>query len=159
MYKAMGQTDAWRDGLFSHAAPLQAYQASLNQVNSGSLGAIAVPRPTLRRRFGGGSRRAHPLIQGRRPSMSGLGNTALGAFTEQQMRGLGHYTCQDGSLGDAASDANIAAACQTLQPCMNSLTIPGVGPTETLEVSMKVPFNQIVAASLAGIALYLVLHH
>jgi hypothetical protein len=102
MYKAMGQTDAWRDGLFSHAAPLQAYQASLNQVNSGSLGALAVPRRTVKSR----RRNVHTLPHYR--AQSGMGNTVLGAFTEQQMRGLGHYAYQDGSLGDDATTTTTA---------------------------------------------------
>lgn len=117
MYKAIGEA-AYNDGLFSQAAPLQKYQASVSQFTEGSLGAtsrlIANTNHRLLRRRSGASRRPpcpsprdpgyararaagcampsfHPLV--------GLGSTFLPAFTPREMSGLG-YVYNDGSLGD-----------------------------------------------------------
>lgn len=43
MYRAIGDESSWRDGVFSHAAPFQDYQASVRQFEEGSLGAYARP--------------------------------------------------------------------------------------------------------------------
>jgi len=43
MYRAIGDESSWRDGVFSHAAPFQDYQASVSQFEEGSLGVYARP--------------------------------------------------------------------------------------------------------------------
>lgn len=52
MYKAIGEA-AYNDGLFSQAAPLQDYQASVSQFGDGGLGAVSylIPNQTLRGRY------------------------------------------------------------------------------------------------------------
>ena len=128
MYKAMGEA-AYNDGLFSQAAPFQNYQASVKQLGDGSLGAIAIPRPTRHAapslfqnlvRHHGASRRPVLPPPGHGASansayqsgynygpgyrqMNGLGRTFLPAFSPREMQGLG-YVVKDGSLGHAYHD-------------------------------------------------------
>jgi hypothetical protein len=94
MYKAVGEA-AYNDGLFSQAAPYQAFQASVSQFGDGGLGAVSrivANRPMRGRRFHRAS--AHDFVRRGRP-LVGMGNTFLPAFS-------GAYA--DGVLGDAASD-------------------------------------------------------
>jgi hypothetical protein len=94
MYKAVGES-SWRDGVFSHAAPAQAYQASLNQFADGSLGAYA-------RKVGmSGSFRDGSL--GRRPLLPSLRGALGSAFRDGS---LGH-AYRDGSLGVDSGSATI----------------------------------------------------
>lgn len=162
MYKSIGSSDPrtseWRDGMFSQAAPLQDYQASVKQFQEGSLGAYA--RATQRH----GARRGGPFSHGDRRVVSGLGQafrsgslgdrTFLPAFTPQQMRGLG-AAYNAGVLGDAASDPVMGAACDAMGPCVDNYISTRQGKGEPLDVSLQVPFNQIMAASILGIAAYL----
>jgi hypothetical protein len=116
MYKAIGE-DAYNDGLFSQAAPLQRYQASVSQFNEGSLGATSwlvanTNHARMRRRLGASRRppcpsprdpgyaraRASGCAMPSRP-IAGLGHTFLPAFTPREMSGLGQ-AYHDGSLGD-----------------------------------------------------------
>lgn len=105
MYKAMGDESAFRDGVFSHAAPHQGFQASLRQSADGSLGAFS--RVSTRGRHGGP--RA-PRLQPR--SMTGIGQAAY----------------QDGSLGQAWRDGSLGADGATIQIGPNGAS---VGPTVT----------------------------
>lgn len=110
MYKAIsGNEGEWNDGVFSQAAPLQQYQASLREFENGALGALTKrpdPRFVRRGRY----------VSVRRP-MQGMGKTFLPAFTREEMRGLGH-AYQDGVLG---------ADSTTASP---SISIPAVTITE-----------------------------
>lgn len=145
MYKAMsGPEGEWHDGVFSHAAPWQGYQASLEEFESGSLGS--------------GARRSQRVTKLRRGPVSGLGQafqdgslgrTFMQAFPRQQrrsMRGLGHVY-QDGVLGDAVSDA----ACQAISPCLSA----ALSAPQPLDRAMADPFNKLVAVSIVGIVAYL----
>ncbi len=117
MYKAIGEA-AYNDGLFSQAAPLQDYQASVSQFGDGGLGAtssLAPRQAKLRHRRGD---RRLPLyaraVAGPGASYADgtLGNayhdgslgsrTFLPAFSKRAMQGLG-YAYHDGSLGDAVT--------------------------------------------------------
>ncbi len=113
MYKAIGEA-AYNDGLFSQAAPLQDYQASVSQFGDGGLGATSslAPRQAMRGRYlrapsSHGDRRV-PLfaraVSGPGASYADgtLGRTFLPAFSKRAMQGLG-YAFRDGSLGDAVT--------------------------------------------------------
>lgn len=134
-------TGAWRDGMFSHAAPLQDYQASVKQFQEGSLGAVRLRAPHGRR-------------HGR--AMSGafqdgtLGRSFLPAFTPQQMQGLG-YAYRDGSLGDDITTTVAGAACDTLGPCVDNFISKRLGAGEAMDQSLKVPFNQVMVAAVLGL--------
>jgi len=161
MYKAMnGPEGEWQDGVFSQAAPWQGYQSSLEEFESGSLGASSrvvpgspVLRRPLRRTFAPGMR-MHTLVgvgQAQSFQDGSLGRTFLRAFPSPQkrrgVRGIGQ-AYQDGVLGDAVSDA----ACNAATPCISSL----LAVPQPLDRALADPFNQIVAVSLAGIAAYLI---
>ena len=108
MYKSMsGNEGEWNDGVFSHAAPLQQYQASLREFENGALGALVRVDPK------GAVRRRGRYVSVRRP-MQGMGKTFLPAFTREQMRGLGHVY-QDGVLGaDATTSPSISIPAVTI---------------------------------------------
>ena len=77
MYKAVGEA-AYNDGLFSQAAPYQAYQASVSQFGDGGLGASKQSGSRFltqmrRGHYMGASRRITPLTRG---GVSGLGATS-----------------------------------------------------------------------------------
>ena len=96
MYKAIGEA-AYNDGLFSQAAPIQKYQASVSQFGDGAIGAIA---KVARRYPTGKPPSSHSLLQA--VNSGSLGRTFLPAFGARAMRGLGH-AYRDGSLGDTVS--------------------------------------------------------
>lgn len=134
MYKAMGDESAFRDGVFSHAAPRQGYQAGGGQFADGSLGAFSRSAST-RGRHGG--QRA-PRMQPR--SMTGIGATAF----------------RDGSLGHAWRDGSLGADSATIQIGPNGASI---GPTEapvTVPVYQK-PAFLIGAGMLAVLVTYFVM--
>lgn len=168
MYKAINGSDPntseWQDGMFSQAVPLQDYQASTEEFESGSMGALRIDPRSGQRRVAG-HRRILPLPRhGQMNSLVGFGNafrdgslgnrTFLPAFTAQQMRGLGG-AYRAGVLGDAASDPVMGAACDAMGPCVVNYISARQGKGEPLDVSLKVPFNQIMVASILGIAAYL----
>lgn len=218
MYKAIGSNEGqWRDGVFSLAAPLQDYQASLSEFADGSLGfsSLSRPRPSLRGRqrpkaykrgvsgeedlfddgsddcecdcalddgtLGATSSLTHPMaalrarkLRRRRLALpprgaggssqtaawqSGMlhGNTFLPAFTAQQMRGLGHagHAFRDGSLGADPLTTIAGDACTAIGPCVDNFISKRMGKGEALDESLKVPFNQLAAVAIVGIAVYL----
>ncbi len=114
MYRAVGE-DSWRDGVFSHAAPGQAYQASTGQYRDGALGA------TVRMLSGLGSSDQSSFRDGslgRKPLLPRL--------TRGQMSGIGTLASyRDGSLGQAFRDGSLGDGTTiTLSPNAAS-----VGPT------------------------------
>ncbi len=116
MYKAIGEA-AYNDGLFSQAAPFQAFQASVSQFGDGGLGAtsrlVSSSRFSTKRRARGRVPGHHTYAGLGAPGASyadgTLGNayhdgslgsrTFLPAFSKRAMQGLG-YTFRDGVLGD-----------------------------------------------------------
>ncbi len=166
MYKAIGEA-AYNDGLFSQAAPFQAFQSSVSQFGDGGLGAtsrlVASQWAPVRRsaaRYVNAPRyvnaRSHGAARLARDRVAGLGNayhdgslgsrTFLPAFSKRAMQGLG-YAYNDGSLGDVID----VAACTAVGPCVNNL----LAVPQPMDRALKDPFNQIVALSLVGIAAYL----
>jgi hypothetical protein len=134
MYKAMSGSNEgqWRDGVFSQAAPLQDYQASLSEFADGTLGSsLSRPRPSLRYR-------TRPKAY-KRP-VAGFGRTFLPAFTPQQMRGLGFgQAYHDGSLGDDVT-----------------VSIPGVTATPAPAPAWKPDLASIGIGVMAGALLFYV---
>lgn len=108
MYKAIGEA-AYNDGLFSQAAPFQAFQASVSQFGDGGLGATSrlvsssrapVKRHPRARGAAGFGNAFHDGSLGNAYRDGSLGNrTFLPAFSKRAMQGLG-YTFRDGVLGD-----------------------------------------------------------
>lgn len=139
MYKAMGDESAFRDGVFSHAAPRQGYQAGGGQFADGSLGAFSRSAST-RGRHGG--QRA-PRMQPR--GMTGIGATAF----------------RDGSLGHAWRDGSLGADDPVTLATYNSTIGPLVTQTidaRTKQEWLKLPQNQAVCCALAvltGAVIYL----
>lgn len=133
MYRAVGE-NSFRDGVFSHASPGQAYQASRGQFRDGSLGA------SNQSSFKDGSLGRKPLLPRlTRGQMSGLGNSS--AF-------------RDGSLGRAFRDGSLGEGTTvTIGP--NGITAVPTAPVET-PFYVKPAF--LICAGLAGgFALYAVL--
>lgn len=155
MYKAMsGSGEAeWRDGVFAKAAPWQAYQASLNEFESGSLGVAPVGARSKRDRLallmsrGRGVQSPLPTPQAGAFRSGALGRSFLPAFTRRQMRGLG-YAYQDGSLGDTTT----LDPCTPVRTCMDDV----LSAPQPMDRALADPFNKLVAASLLGIVAYLV---
>lgn len=106
MYRAIGDESSWRDGVFSHAAPFQDYQASVKQFEEGSLGAYA--RPLSRSEMA----RSHRSTKRGAPQMRGFGSSF-----------------RDGSLGEAYRSGSLGAdpAPATALPALTPTTIT-VGP-------------------------------
>lgn len=101
MYKAVGES-SWRDGVFSHAAPAQAYQASLNQFADGSLGAYA-----------------RKVAQSGATRDGSLGRTFLPSLRGAFRDGSLGTAFRDGSLGDVTMPTNFIdpnVAAQRLLP-------------------------------------------
>lgn len=148
MYRAIGDESSWRDGVFSHAAPFQDYQASVRQFEEGSLGAYA--RPATRSEMARNSR-SH-----KRPQMRGFGSS----FRDGS---LGTYAYRAGVLGD---DAPVAAP-STQIPSLPSITPTtiNVGPNGLTVVPtppapvpyFQRPAVQIAAAGGLAVILYLCL--
>lgn len=150
MYKAIGEA-AYNDGLFSQAAPMQKYQASVSQFGDGAIGATS--RVVIRKR----NPPSQPMSAALQAINSGsLGRTFLPAFGARAMRGLGHayrdgslgQAYRDGSLGDAAQDA----VCTPVRTCMNDI----LSAPQPMDRALKDPFNKLVAVSLVGIVGYLI---
>lgn len=148
MYKAMGDDSAFRDGVFSHAAPRQGYQAGQRSFADGSLGAFSRMASTQGRHGGTRAPRLHPR------GMTGIGSAAF------RDGSLGQ-AFRDGSLGDAASDAITAAAASASQQSYDSTIGPLVIQTidqRTKQEWFKLPQNQAVVAGLVvltGAVVYL----
>lgn len=100
MYKGIGES-AYNDGLFSHAAPYQAYQASVSQFGDGGLGYLTGAAAQARKKADAARSAA------RRAAVQGMGRTFLPAFSPQEMSGLGYLT---GAAAKAAKAADAARA-------------------------------------------------
>lgn len=148
MYRAIGDESSWRDGVFSHAAPFQDYQASTRQFEEGSLGAFA--RPATRSEM---ARNARGV---KRPQMRGFGSS----FRDGS---LGAYAYRSGVLGDDAPVATPSTALPSL-PTISPTTI-NVGPNGLTVVPtppppvpyFQRPAVQIAAAGGLAVILYLCL--
>lgn len=145
MYKAMGDDSAFRDGVFSHAAPRQGYQAGQRSFADGSLGAFSRMASTQGRHGGTRAPRLHPR------GMTGIGSAAF------RDGSLGH-AFRDGSLGadpltDIATTVNGDAYNANLAP----LVIQTID-ARTKQEWLKLPQNQAVVAGLVvltGAVVYL----
>jgi hypothetical protein len=135
MYRAIGE-NAWRDGLFSHAAPNQSYQASVQQYADGSLGAIGrlASRAEMQRNHSLSQRRGRPVAP--RHGLHGayrdgsLGRLLLPQLTRQSMTGIGSSAYRDGSLGAAYRDGSLGLGATTTDPgAAPTLSLPPVTPT------------------------------
>lgn len=149
MYRAIGDESSWRDGVFSHAAPFQDYQASVSQFEEGSLGAFA--RPATRSEMARNARSRRPKA----PQMRGFGSS----FRDGS---LGSYAYRAGSLGDdpVASPSTQLPAMPSLTPTTinvgpNGLTIVPTPPPPT--PYFQRPAVQIAAAGGLAVILYLCL--
>jgi hypothetical protein len=117
MYRAIGDSSSWRDGVFSHASPSQPYQASSSQYGDGTLGAVSFD-PRRRQTRGGGSRgratgHRHgglllPRLTPPRP-IAGMGEYF------QSMSGLGHVY-QDGVLGADSTTITVGPSGASIGP-------------------------------------------
>jgi hypothetical protein len=140
MYRAIGDESSWRDGVFSHAAPFQDYQASVSQFEEGSLGAYA--RPLNR------SEMARNHSSRRRPA---------------RMAGFGSLAYRSGILGDTTPVATPSTSIPAM-PSITPTTIQ-VGPngiTAAPTPPPPVPYFQrpavqIAAAGGLAVILYLCL--
>jgi len=183
MYKAVGDA-AYNDGLFSQAAPYQAYQASVSQFGDGGLGASKQSNTRFltqmrKGRYVGASPRVRPLVK---PHVSGLGATSSlvptmvrthkGRTTRQGVSGPG-ASYNGGSLGRTFLPAFSAREMQglgysfrdgSLGDVIDVAACDAIAPCvnntisargESMDEALKKPFNQIVALSLVGIAAYL----
>lgn len=154
MYRAIGDESSWRDGVFSHAAPFQDYQASTSQFEEGSLGVYA--RPLNR------SEMARNHSSRRKP---------------QRMAGFGS-SFRDGSLGNAYRSGILGDTAPAATPpsTINLPTIPGssaaattitIGPNGITSAPtpppvvpyFQRPAVQIAAAGGLAVILYLCLRH
>lgn len=149
MYRAIGDESSWRDGVFSHAAPFQDYQSSVQQFEEGSLGAFVRPAP-------GGAALSRNRRSARRPPMHGV--RGLGSAFRDGSLGSAY---RDGSLGRAFRDGSLGdAAAPTLPPTTiqvgpNGLT---VAPTPAAPLPyFQRPAVQIACVGAAAVVLYLAL--
>lgn len=158
MYKAMGDESAFRDGVFSHAAPRQSYQASRGQFADGSLGAFS-RSASHRGRHGV---RSAPRLQGHR--LSGFGATA---YHDGSLGQLSYTAFQDGSLGQAWRDGSLGAdpltdvgtlvSADAYAANLAPLVIQTID-ARTKQEWFKLPQNQAVVAGLVvltGAVIYL----
>lgn len=151
MYRAIGDESSWRDGVFSHAAPFQDYQASTKQFEEGSLGAWARPATRSEMARNARSQKRPPM----RPQMRGFGSS----FRDGS---LGTYAYRAGSLGD-----DPVATPSTSLPSLPSITPTtiNVGPNGLTVVPtppppvpyFQRPAVQIAAAGGLAVILYLCL--
>lgn len=95
MYRAVGES-SWRDGVFSHAAPGQAYQSSVREYADGGLGDPVGTGMKARHRSSRGL--LFRGAQARPPMMPGL--RGFGSVFRDGSLGSAY---RDGSLGDSAS--------------------------------------------------------
>lgn len=147
MYRAIGDENSWRDGVFSHSAPFQDFQSSVQQFEEGSLGAFVRPAP-------GGAALSRNRRSARRPAMHGMRGLGSafrdGSLGSEYRDGSLGRAFRDGSLGDAA-----AIPATTIQVGPNGLT---VAPTPAPPVPyFQRPAVQIACAGAAAVLLYLAL--
>jgi hypothetical protein len=153
MYRAIGDESSWRDGVFSHAAPFQDYQASVKQFEEGSLGAYARP---ARSGMSVATRRRNA------PQMRGFGSS----FRDGS---LGAYAYRSGVLGDTTPTATPTAPSTINLPSIpgttaapTTITIGPNGVTSAPTPPPVVPYFQrpavqIAAAGGLAVILYLCL--
>lgn len=149
MYRAIGDENSWRDGVFSHAAPFQDYQSSVQQFEEGSLGAFVRPAP-------GGAALSRNRRSARRPAMHGM--QGLGSAFRDGSLGSAY---RDGSLGRAFRDGSLGDASAptitptTIQVGPNGLTVVPTPPPPT--PYYRRPAVAIGLAGAAAVILYLAL--
>lgn len=148
MYRAIGDESAWRDGLFSHAAPGQSYQASRQEYAGGSLGATS--------RLVSHARMDEMRQARRKPALHGPAyrSGSLGAYAAGR-------AYRSGSLGDAAAATAPAASTINL-PNATTVTIGPNGASIAPTAVPVVPFYKtqafmVGAAGAAAVVLYLAL--
>ncbi len=132
MYRAIGDESSWRDGVFSHAAPIQDYQASVSQFEEGSLGVYA--RPASR------SELARNARSHKRPAMRGFGASFRDGSLGEAYR--------SGVFGDTApSTINLPA---TPGAPATTITVGPNGVTSAPTAPPPLPYFQRPAVQLAA---------
>lgn len=122
MYRAVGE-NSWRDGVFSHAAPAQAYQSGARQYADGSLGATA--------RLVGQQGAFRDGALGRRPLLPSL----------------------RGALGSVFRDGSLGVDVTTGLPVPDNVVqyVDAHQAGEQMDAALKQPWNQLTAVVLVGL--------